>query len=73
MAPLIFMMTTSTSSTTAPIEQLNALAEQGTTKVEGGDSFGDTETVNENDDVIDIAELRPALLGICIVIARRRS
>lgn len=31
-------------------EQLNALAEQGTTKVEGGDSFGDTETVNENDD-----------------------
>lgn len=31
-------------------EQINALAEQGTTKVEGGDSFGDTETVNENDD-----------------------
>lgn len=31
-------------------EQLNALAEQGTTKVEGGDSFGDSEVVNENDD-----------------------
>lgn len=31
-------------------ERLNALAEQGTTKVEGGDSFGDSEVVNENDD-----------------------